>query len=319
MNGDTPLTPTQTKKIEALAALPQSQQISQAKQIQTQQTETLALPQAHGDTPLTPTQTKWQSNSNGVSSQTNIVLFDQAPQQQTPLSRDTVKRLIKDVREITKTPLTSHGIYYHHSKDDILIGQAMIIGPSDTPYEQGYYFFEFKFPEDYPHKPPVVKYYTNDGITRFNPNLYKSGKVCVSVLNTWKGDQWTGCQSISSILLVLCTLLNKTPLLNEPGITERHSDFHSYHKIVTCMNYKVAIVQMAKSEMIKKKFPELYDIMIDNFLSNYGKIMELFDKNYRKNPERKFITTSVYNMMVVVDYSAVRNELVDLYTILKSR
>jgi ubiquitin-conjugating enzyme E2 Z len=294
MDGDTPLSAPLAQKTEA------------------QQIQALALPQAHGDTPLTPTQTKWQSNSNGVSSQTNIVLFDQAPTQ-IQLSRDTVKRLIKDVREITKTPLTSHGIYYHHSKDDILIGQAMIIGPSDTPYEQGYYFFEFKFPEDYPHKPPVVKYYTNDGITRFNPNLYKSGKVCVSVLNTWKGDQWTGCQSISSILLVLCTLLNKTPLLNEPGITERHSDFHNYHKIVTCMNYKVAIVQMVKSEMIKNTFPELYDIMVDNFLSNYGKIMERIDYNYRKNPERKFITTSVYNMMVVVDYSAVRDELVELH------
>jgi ubiquitin-protein ligase len=300
MDGDTPLSAPLAQKTEA-------QQIQALALPQAQQTEALALPQAQH---TAQTQTNWQSN--GSFSHMNIKLIDQAPTQ-IQLSRDTVKRLIKDVREITKTPLTSHGIYYHHSKDDILIGQAMIIGPSDTPYEQGYYFFEFKFPEDYPHKPPVVKYYTNDGITRFNPNLYKSGKVCVSVLNTWKGDQWTGCQSISSILLVLCTLLNKTPLLNEPGITERHSDFHNYHKIVTCMNYKVAIVHMAKSEMIKNTFPELYDIMVDNFLSNYGKIMERIDYNYRKNPERKFITTSVYNMMVVVDYSAVRDELVELH------
>jgi ubiquitin-conjugating enzyme E2 Z len=235
------------------------------------------------------------------------------PSAQIILSKDTVKRLIKDVREIIKTPLTSHGIYYHHSNDDILCGQAMIIGPADTPYEQGYYFFDFKYPEDYPHKPPVVTYHTNDGNTRFNPNLYKSGKVCVSILNTWKGDQWTGCQSISSILLALCTLLNNTPLLNEPGLTENHVDYHNYNNILTFMNFKVAMVQMIKTEYIKNKFPEMYEIMVDNFVKNYDKIMELFNNKYT---ERKFIMTKVYKMTVVVDYSIVKDELVSVYKML---
>ena len=232
------------------------------------------------------------------------------PSAQIVLSKDTIKRLIKDVREIIKTPLTSHGIHYHHSMDDLLCGQAMIIGPSDTPYEQGYYFFEFKYPVDYPHKPPVVKYHTNDGTTRFNPNLYKSGKVCVSILNTWKGDQWTGCQSISSILLALCTLLNNTPLLNEPGLTENHSDFNKYNKILAFMNFKVAMIQMIKTNYIKEKFPELYTIMVNDFVTNYDKIMILFDKKYI---DRKFIVTIVYNMKVVVDYTSIKDDLGLLY------
>ena len=226
------------------------------------------------------------------------------------LSKDTIKRLIKDVREITKTPLTSHGIYYQHSNDDILCGQAMIIGPADTPYEQGYYFFEFKYPVDYPHKPPIVTYHTNDGTTRFNPNLYKSGKVCVSILNTWKGDQWTGCQSISSILLALCTLLNNKPLLNEPGLTENHVDYHKYNHILTFMNFKVAMVQMIKTGYIKNKFPELYDIMVDDFVKKYDKIMALFSK---KKIERRFIVTNVYNLSVIVDYTAIKDDLELLY------
>ena len=127
------------------------------------------------------------------------------------LSSTTVKRLAKDVREIMKNPLTANGIHYVHSDSDMLRGQALIIGPSDTPYEQGYYFFDFYFPSDYPHNPPTVKYRTNDTVTRFNPNLYKCGKVCVSVLNTWHGEQWTGCQTISSVLLTLCTVLNTHP------------------------------------------------------------------------------------------------------------
>ena len=107
--------------------------------------------------------------------------------------------------------------------ENIFKGYAMIIGPSDTPYQDGFYFFEFNFPYDYPHSPPVLTFLSNGDNIRFNPNLYRNGKVCISLLNTWKGDQWTSCQSISSILLTLC-ILNENPLLNEPGITESNSE-----------------------------------------------------------------------------------------------
>ena len=130
-------------------------------------------------------------------------------------------RLLRDVKSIMKNPLTNNGIYYVHSESNMYKGYAMIIGPPDSPYEDGFYFFEFDFPKDYPFSPPVLKYCTNDGITRFNPNLYRNGKVCVSVLNTWRGEQWTSCQTIRSILMTLVTLFVNNPLLNEPGFTEK--------------------------------------------------------------------------------------------------
>ena len=123
------------------------------------------------------------------------------------ISKSTIKRLTKDIKEIYKNPLTDNNIYYKHSDNDILSGTALIIGPEDTIYEGGYYLFSFKFPYDYPHSPPVVTFNTNDGVTRFHPNLYKSGKVCLSILNTWDGEPWTGCQTISSVLLSICSLL----------------------------------------------------------------------------------------------------------------
>ena len=96
------------------------------------------------------------------------------------------KRLLLDVADIMKSPLTEQGIHYIHDEGDMYKGTAMIIGPGDTPYENGFYFFKFKFPKEYPYKPPTLTYCTNDGVTRFNPNLYRSGKVCVSILNTLK-------------------------------------------------------------------------------------------------------------------------------------
>jgi len=215
------------------------------------------------------------------------------------ITSTAVKRLAKDVKEIMKSPLTCNGIHYVHNESDMLRGQTLIIGPSDTPYERGYYFFDFYFPKDYPHKPPDVKYRTNDSVTRFNPNLYKNGKVCVSVLNTWHGDQWTGCQTISSILLTLCTLLNNTPLLNEPGVTKRHRDYNNYNEIITYKNFEVAITGMLDSEDIQTKFVELYKIMCADFIENYDTIIRLLNK---KKTENKYVTTSLYGMNIFINY-----------------
>ena len=119
------------------------------------------------------------------------------------VSPETVKRLARDVKQLLKSPLTSNGIHYKHDEDNILKGYAMIIGPSETVYENGFYFFEFKYPADYPSTPPTVTFRTNQDGIRFNPNLYTGGKVCISLLNTWRGEQWTSCQTISSIILKL--------------------------------------------------------------------------------------------------------------------
>lgn len=62
----------------------------------------------------------------------------------------------------------------------------------------------------------------NSGGLRLNPNLYESGKVCLSLLNTWTG---TGTEvwdpESSTILQVLLSLqalvLNDKPYFNEAG------------------------------------------------------------------------------------------------------
>ena len=61
------------------------------------------------------------------------------------LSKETIKRLLKDVKEIIANPLVSHGIHYKHHDTNLLKGHALIIGPRDTPYAGGYYLFEFIF------------------------------------------------------------------------------------------------------------------------------------------------------------------------------
>ena len=47
----------------------------------------------------------------------------------TIISKDTISRLLKDVKHIFKNPLTENGIYYIHDDTDMMKGYALIIGP----------------------------------------------------------------------------------------------------------------------------------------------------------------------------------------------
>jgi ubiquitin-protein ligase len=218
------------------------------------------------------------------------------------ISKDTFRRLVKDAKEIIVNPLISHGIYYLHNEDDILKGNALIIGPSETPYENGYYLFTFKFPSNYPHSPPEVKFCTSDGQTRFNPNLYTHGKVCVSILNTWKGEKWTGCQTISSVLLALCTLLTNTPLLNEPGVTEKHTDYTVYNTIITYKNFETAILKVITNDYVLSNFSIFSDVMKTHFLDTFSKNIERLDQLCKNYPMKIKLHTTIYNMNITVDY-----------------
>lgn len=84
------------------------------------------------------------------------------------------------------------------------------------------FHFDMRFPEDYPNAAPKVHITTTSGgSVRFNPNLYATGKVCLSILGTWRaessGEMWSAVQSISSVLLSIQSLLHDAPYHNEPN------------------------------------------------------------------------------------------------------
>jgi len=222
------------------------------------------------------------------------------------VSKETITRLLKDVKDIIKNPLIESNIYYVHDDEDMMRGYAMIIGQSDTPYSGGYYLFELNYPLDYPHSPPKVKYCTNGNSVRFNPNLYTCGKVCVSLLNTWSGDQWTSCQNISTVLLTLCTLLCKNPLLNEPGVSIKNTDIEPYNEIIQYANINIAICDIVnkKEGLFLPFFNLFWPYIKEHFLRNYDKLLEFVEnKNNEFNKEARTFKTSNYNMKMDIDYN----------------
>tara|TARA_Y100000768_G_scaffold388865_1_gene388060 strand:+ start:5512 stop:6252 length:741 start_codon:yes stop_codon:yes gene_type:complete len=231
------------------------------------------------------------------------------------INKETIKRLALDVKDIINNPLENEGIYYIHDEDDILKGRALIIGPKDTPYEFGFYLFTFKFPNDYPYSPPNISFHTNDGVTRFNPNLYRNTKVCISILNTWKGPQWTSCQTIKSILLCICgSVLNEDPLLNEPGVTKNHRDYKNYLTIIKYKNYDTAIYGVLNNVSIQENYVDFYKIMVKEFIKNYNNIITKLENDYITN---QTLSVSLYKMHnVYINYDILRNKLEEYYKLL---
>ena len=227
------------------------------------------------------------------------------------IDKHTFKRLINDVVEIRKNPLISHGVHYFHNEDDVLKGKALIIGQKDTPYENGFYLFDLDFPPNYPHAPPTVTFRTNDGQTRMNPNLYIQGKVCLSILNTWQGEQWSGCQTISTVLLALCTLFIKNPLLNEPGITETHKDLDNYNSILTFKNFDTAMLLVLTNEYFSENFPMFLDTMKTSFKENYDYNVNKIRELHNLYPKKIHIRTSLYSMDITVDYKKLLQKFID--------
>lgn len=74
---------------------------------------------------------------------------------------------------------------------------------------------------DYPTTAPHVEAKTtNGGRCRFNPNIYANGKVCLSILGTWRGErseEWSSAQGLESILISIQSLMSPNPFENEPG------------------------------------------------------------------------------------------------------
>jgi ubiquitin-protein ligase len=219
------------------------------------------------------------------------------------ISKETIKRLLKDVKELIKEPLESDGIYYKHDESNILKGYVYICGPKDSQYFGGCYFFEFTFPYDYPHKPPKVEFKTNDGQTRFHPNMYRSGKICLSILNTWKGDQWTGCQSIRTILLTIVSIMDNMPLLHEPGFTEKHFDVAKYNKIILFKNFDFSVNRILSKDSgwSISPFHEIFETeMASEFKKNRADILTILEE--KKDEPSENVRTGIYNLNIQINW-----------------
>ncbi len=184
-------------------------------------------------------------------------------------------RIVNDIMEFNKNK--PDDIYISFDKMNVTKIYSMIVGPKNTPYFGGYFFFELNFPTNYPASPPTVKFLTTDGKVRFNPNLYECGKVCLSIIGTWPGPGWEPVMTLKSVLISIQSLMGETPLNNEPGYYEtpvNNPTVMSYSNYVTYNTYTVAIM-----DVMNDKFKKYYDMFSENIINHFLMNMDELKNN----------------------------------------
>lgn len=108
------------------------------------------------------------------------------------------KRLMRDFKRLQNDP--PQGIQAAPLDNNVMAWQAVIFGPDDTPWEGGTFKLLLEFTEDYPNKPPIVKFISKI----FHPNVYADGKICLDILQ----NQWSPIYDIAAILTSIQSLLS---------------------------------------------------------------------------------------------------------------
>lgn len=145
-----------------------------------------------------------------------------------PSSSNFLKRMRYE-HKILSTSLPP-SIYVRTYESNLSLLRCLIIGPTDTPYENAPFVIDLVLPGKYPSEPPVAHFHSwTSGLGRINPNLYEEGKICLSLLGTWPGkeskEQWSRDATILQLLVSLQGLVMvKQPFYNEAGFEEYKDD-----------------------------------------------------------------------------------------------
>ena len=106
------------------------------------------------------------------------------------LTKELIKININKIPGIETGPLDSK---------NLLEWRAIIMGPPDTPYQNGIFSLEILFNKTYPMVPPKVKFTS----PIFHPNIYRDGTICLDILRS----KWSPVLTIQTVLLSIQSLL----------------------------------------------------------------------------------------------------------------
>lgn len=101
---------------------------------------------------------------------------------------------------------------------DLKAWECGIPGKEKTIWEGGLFKLNITFPDEYPTKPPKVRFTP----PLFHPNVYPSGTVCLSILNEDEG--WKPAITLKDILLGVQALLDE-PNPDSPAQADAYTLF----------------------------------------------------------------------------------------------
>ncbi|KAL8971198.1 MAG: hypothetical protein Q9183_001165 [Haloplaca sp. 2 TL-2023] len=206
------------------------------------------------------------------------------------MSNQAILRITREISDIQKTGDLSLAVACCEA--DVRNVKALIVGPSETPYEFGFFHFDLKFPKGYPETAPAVTgMTTNKGRTRFNPNIYSNGKVCLSILGTWRGEsgeQWSSAQGLESILISIQSLMSSNPYENEPGFETANSTEDKKHQTCYINKIRHETLRLAVVEPLEESLGIHSDGAVDDFPPLEKPIRTEYDEPEQEPPFEPF-------------------------------
>ena len=219
--------------------------------------------------------------------------------------KQAIKRIINiDMKRIKELDLENQGIYIEFDEDNMMKAKALVIGPKDTLYENGFLFFTITFPNNYPYSPPDIKYQSQNNI-RVHPNIYVNGKICLSILGTWSGPSWTSAMDIINVLITIQSLLDNNPLQNEPGYENNKHNikiYKNYNKVIQYNTINSLIINQLKNDL--GEFNLFKDVINTYFKENKDNILLKINNNKDIKEELRI---GIYQINTIIDYDRLKN------------
>uniref|UniRef100_A0A3Q2ICB2 E2 ubiquitin-conjugating enzyme n=1 Tax=Equus caballus TaxID=9796 RepID=A0A3Q2ICB2_HORSE len=116
------------------------------------------------------------------------------------------KRVAKELEDLQKQlPRYLRDLFSDDA--DVLVWHALLL-PEKPPYNLKAFKLRINFPEEYPFRPPTVKFTTKI----YHPNVDSDGQVCLPIISN---ENWKPCTKTCQVLEALNVLVN-TPDLGQP-------------------------------------------------------------------------------------------------------
>ena len=134
-------------------------------------------------------------------------------------SSPAVRRLIKDEKDAQSeeyqsmfkiSPRVNKSITPEGDivdEKDYMNWNGYIYGQKDTPYEDGEFHINIAFTDDYPLRPPIIRFSTKI----YHPNIKYDGSICLDILK----NQWSPALGITRALLSILAMMDQ-PNANDP-------------------------------------------------------------------------------------------------------
>ncbi|CDR96626.1 ubiquitin-conjugating enzyme family protein, putative [Babesia bigemina] len=156
------------------------------------------------------------------------------------------RRLLLDLRKLQQE--LPESVCASPTDGDLFNWQAVILGPRDSFYITlaGIFTLSLKFPTDYPHKPPTVKFTTRI----YHPNIYQDGSICLDILDREWSPVFDICGILTSIQSLLTDPNNRSPANKEAAVlyTEHRAEYIRKVKEAVLESIEAAETQIENNE-----------------------------------------------------------------------